>query len=186
MSIQKYIQLTDKVKIINPCFDCDVTHHHGDLINFDFPNHNLTFQKRIVDIKNLKKIYPNIKIVLTGRKAIYRESEIIQSLFLYEGMNRDDLIIIRVDPYNTFENIVSINNFLVKNKISDIIFLTSPYHTLRSKLIWKKNFPEVKVIIPKMTDTPKSKLIWGLSYEKIKIIIYEYLAIIYNKSKGWI
>ena len=76
--------------------------------------------------------------------------------------------------------------FLVKNKISDIIFLTSPYHTLRSKLIWKKNFPEVKVIIPKMTDTPKSKLIWGLSYEKIKIIIYEYLAIIYNKSKGWI
>jgi|TARA_B110000858_G_C17754423_1_gene451335 hypothetical protein len=59
MSIQKYIQLTDKVKIINPCFDCDVTHHDGDLINFDFTNHNLTFQKlnEILQEYNVKFSY---------------------------------------------------------------------------------------------------------------------------------
>ena len=45
MSVQKYIHLTDKVKVINPCFNCDVNHYDGDLTNFDFPNHNLTFQR---------------------------------------------------------------------------------------------------------------------------------------------
>ena len=148
--------------------------------------HNLSFQKRIVDIKNIKTKYTDIKITLTGRAAIYREADIIKTLLISEGIKKEDIIVMRDDPYNTYENIKVVSNFLNEKNINNIIFLTSPYHTYRSKLIWKKNFPEVKVIIPKMTDTPKSKLIWGLSYEKIKIIIYEYLAIIYNKSKGWI
>ena len=70
--------------------------------------------------------------------------------------------------------------------MNNIIFLTSPYHTYRSKLIWKKNFPNVNVIIPKLIDAPGKKIRWGLSYSKIKIIFYEYLAIIYNKYKGWL
>ena len=90
------------------------------------------------------------------------------------------------DPYNTYENIKVVNDFLIKKNVKSIIFLTSPYHTFRSKLIWQKNFPNIKIIIPKMIDTPEKKLVWGESYDKIKIILYEYLAIIYNKFKGWI
>ena len=148
--------------------------------------HNLSFQKRILDIIKIKKKYPNMKIVLTGRVAIFREADIIKSLLIQEGINIGDVIVIKEDPYNTFENIIVVNNFIKKRNINSIVFLTSPYHTFRSKLIWKKNFPEVEVIIPRMIDTPKSKLIWGISYDKIKIIFYEYLVIIYNKTKGWI
>ena len=36
--------------------------------------HNLSFQKRVIDIKKIKNNYPNIKIVLTGRAAIFKES----------------------------------------------------------------------------------------------------------------
>ena len=74
----------------------------------------------------------------------------------------------------------------MKKNVNSIIFLTSPYHTLRSKLIWKKNFPEINIIIPKMIDTPIKEIKWGLNYSKIKIIFYEYLAIIYNRYKGWL
>ena len=148
--------------------------------------HNLSFQKRILDIIKIKKKYPNMKIVLTGRVAIFREADIIKSLLIQEGINIEDIIVIKEDPYNTFENIIVVNNFIKKRNINSIVFLTSPYHTFRSKLIWKKNFPEVEIIIPRMVDTPKSKLIWGISYDKIEIIFYEYLAIIYNKIKGWI
>ena len=148
--------------------------------------HNLSFQRRILDIKRIKKKYPDMKIVLTGRAAIFREADIIKSLLINEGISKKDVFVIQEDPYNTFENIIVVNNFLKKKNINTIIFLTSPYHSLRSKLIWKKNFPEVEIIIPRMIDSPKSKLIWGLSYDKIKIIFYEYLAIIYNKTKGWI
>jgi len=148
--------------------------------------HNLSFQKRILDIKIIKDKYPNIKITLTGRAAIFSEAEIIKSLLISEGISKNDIIIMKDDPYNTYENIKVVNNYLKKRNIKSIIFLTSPYHTLRSKMIWKKNFPEVTVIIPEMVDTPNKKLIWNTSYEKIKIIFYEYLAITYNKFKGWI
>ena len=73
-----------------------------------------------------------------------------------------------------------------KENLKEIIFLTSPYHTLRSKLIWKKNFPEINIIIPELNDTPKKEIQWGLNYNMLKIVIYEYLAIIYNRYKGWL
>ncbi len=148
--------------------------------------HNLSFQKRVIDIKKIKNIYPRIKVVLTGRAAIFKESEIMKSLLINDGIKKEDIIVIKEDPYNTYENIKVINNYLQKKNMNSIIFLTSPYHTYRSKLIWKKNFPEINITIPKMIDTPTEKIKWGLNYSKIKIIFYEYLAIIYNKYKGWL
>jgi uncharacterized SAM-binding protein YcdF (DUF218 family) len=148
--------------------------------------HNISFQKRIIDIKKIKKKYPNIKITLSGRAAIFNEAEIVKSLLIYDGISKEDIIIMSNDPYNTYENISMVNEFLKKKDIKKIIFLTSPYHTFRSKLIWKKNFSKVKIIIPKMVDTPEHKLKWGVNYDNMSIILYEYLAIIYNKFKGWI
>ncbi len=148
--------------------------------------HNFSFQKRVIDIKAIKNKYPNIKIVLTGRAAIFKESEIMKTLLINDGIEKKDIIIMKEDPYNTYENIVVVNDYLKKKNVNNIIFLTSPYHTYRSKLIWKKNFPDINIIIPGTIDTPKKKIKWGLNYSKIKIILYEYLAIIYNKYKGWL
>ncbi len=148
--------------------------------------HNLSFQKRILDIKKIKTKYPDIKVILTGRRAIYSEAEIIKSLLLNEGIKKEDIIVIKDDPYNTFENIKVVGKYLLVDKSNNIIFLTSPYHTFRSKLIWEKNYPNLNIIIPTMTDTPIKNLKWGISLNKIKIIFYEYLAIIYNKYKGWL
>ncbi len=148
--------------------------------------HNLSFQKRILDIKKIKNKYPDIKVILTGRKAIYSEAEIIKSLLFSEGINKEDIIVIKDDPYNTYENINVINRYLLVNETKSIIFLTSPYHTFRSKLIWKKNYPNINIIIPKMVDTPIKKIQWGTNLNNIKVIFYEYLAILYNKYKGWL
>ncbi len=148
--------------------------------------HNLSFQKRIIDIKKIKGKYPDIKVILTGRRAIYSEAEIIKSLLLSEGIKKEDVIVIKDDPYNTFENIKVVSNYLLVDQSNNIIFLTSPYHTFRSKLIWKKNYPGINIIIPKMTDTPNKTIQWGINFNNIKIIFYEYLAIIYNKYKGWL
>jgi uncharacterized SAM-binding protein YcdF (DUF218 family) len=148
--------------------------------------HNLSFQKRIIDIIKIKRKYPEIKIILTGRQAIFKESEIIKSLLVSEGINQEDIHVIKDDPYNTYENIQVISDYLRKENLKEIIFLTSPYHTLRSKLIWKKNFPEINIIIPELNDSPKKEIQWGFNYSMIKIVIYEYLAIIYNRYKGWL
>ncbi len=148
--------------------------------------HNFSFQKRILDIKKIKGKYPDIKVILTGRRAIYSEAKIIKSLLLTEGIKKEDIIVIKDDPYNTFENIKAVSKYLLVDQSNNIIFLTSPYHTFRSKLIWKKNYPDIDITIPKMTDTPKKEIQWGINFDKMKIIFYEYSAIIYNKYKGWL
>jgi hypothetical protein len=45
MDIEKYIKLTNKVKIINPCYDCDISSFYGEVNNYDFENHTSTFNK---------------------------------------------------------------------------------------------------------------------------------------------
>ena len=75
--------------------------------------HNLSFQKRVIDIKKIKKNYPNIKIVLTGRAAIFKESEIIKSLLINDGIKKD-IVVMKEDPYNTYENIIVVNKYLKK------------------------------------------------------------------------
>ena len=50
----------------------------------------------------------------------------------------------------------------------------------RHTLIWKKVFPELKLFVPEVYDTPRKKIHWGIGVQEMKIIIYEYLALIYN------
>ena len=45
MDIEKYIKLTNKVKVINPCYDCDISSFYGEVNNYDFENHTSTFNK---------------------------------------------------------------------------------------------------------------------------------------------
>ncbi len=86
-------------------------------------------------------------------------------------------------PSTTYENVVMVHNILVKNNIDEVIFITAPFHSRRANLIWKKNFPDIKITNVKVIDSP-DKFKWGADWSTIKIIIYEYLSIIYNYFKG--
>ena len=45
MEKNKFIYLTDKVKIVNPCFDSDVGSFFGEVDNYNFKKHTITFKK---------------------------------------------------------------------------------------------------------------------------------------------
>ena len=95
---------------------------------------------------------------MTGRAAIFKESEIIKSLLINDGIKKD-IIIMKEDPYNTYENIIVVNEYLMKKNVNSVIFLTSPYHTLR-QINLEKNFPNIDIIIPRMIDTPIKDIKW--------------------------
>ena len=82
----------------------------------------------------------------------------MKSLLINDGIENKDITIMKEDPYNSYENIIVVNDYLMKENINSIIFLTSPYHTYRSKYNFGKNFPDINIIIPKTIDTPKKKL----------------------------
>jgi uncharacterized SAM-binding protein YcdF (DUF218 family) len=182
-----YLVVKDQIKTTNNISSIVVFSGNGES-NYN----NLSYQKRYLDILNILPTYGSKKfqIYLSGKKFIFNESKIIKS-FLIENkkFDKSDIYIIDEEKtfFNTYNNIIHVGKILENKKISNIIFLTSPYHSLRSKLIWKKNFPKINVIIPMPNDYKKEKIYeWGINFSKKKIIIYELLAILYNKYLGWI
>ena len=73
---------------------------------------------------------------------------------------------------------------LSDEKIISFNFLTAPYHTKRSALIWKKNNYNIDMFIANNIDNPLSLWRWNYSYKELKIIFYEFIAIIYNKLQN--
>ena len=105
----------------------------------------------------------------------------LRAFLITEGIDDKKIYIFEDYPSSTYENVKMVGNLLVKNRITDIIFITAPYHSLRSYLIWKSNYPNINIKIPRVIDSPPEKIQWKNSYTNIKIILYEFLAIIHNK-----
>ena len=146
---------------------------------------NIQYQDRVKEVLELYKNDYAKKIYLSGRKQTFYEQEIVESLLLNYGIPKNAIIYKNEIYKNTYDEILNMSILLKNDNIDDFIFVTSPYHTLRSKLIWNKNFPEFKIYFYTSRDELLNENV-GI-YQKInlyKIIIYEILSITYNKLKG--
>ena len=88
-------------------------------------------------------------------------------------------------PNSTYDAIIKIKNILKDNDSNEVLFLTSPYHSLRTKLIWNKNISNKKIIFPETTESlDKKKIRFFSKFKDIYVIFYEYLSIVYNFILG--
>ena len=125
------------------------------------------------------------KIYLLGRLQSIPQQKIIESLLLSDGIKSSNINLIYKEYPTTKENVINLYKTLKKDKIKEITFITSPYHTKRSKKLWQKHASEIDVRVLKNLDWPKKNSFFQRSMNK-KIIIYEQLSYFYNKFKGWI
>ena len=121
-----------------------------------------------------------------GRKQELEEYKILSALLVSDGVDKSQIKIIKRTFKNTKENIVYLVEILNKDQITSINFVTAPYHTKRSKLIWEKYKGNLKVNILENIDKQKDIKWKKVSYSDLKIILYEFCAIIYNKVRGYI
>ena len=145
--------------------------------------YNMTYQYRYKDIINISSNKNEIEnIFIIGRLKDIPEQRIIEKLLISDGYDENKLQIIYEDFGNTSKNIKNISKILKDKKINEIIFITSPYHTKRAKLLWSKN-TNIEVKVFKSINWPIKNSFFEYSKNK-KIIIYEYASIIYNKLIG--
>ncbi len=143
---------------------------------------NTGYQKRALDSKKyLEKGYADKIILSSGRDQTIREVNLLKLFLLNNGIENEQIYIFEEYPASTYENVIMVGNYLKTKKINNIIFITAPYHTRRASLIWNSNFPNIKIKIPSLVDSPKKNIQWQTDLDTIKVIIYEYLAIIHNK-----
>jgi len=148
---------------------------------------NQSYQRRTLDaIKYFKNGYASQIIISSGRDQTFSEVEIIKSLLIKREISEDVIFITNEYPKSTFENILLIKDMLIKKNIKSIILITSPYHSRRALWIFRKTFPELIVLAPKVIDTPSKEIEWSASVDQLRVIVYEYVSIIYNYSKNQI
>ena len=147
---------------------------------------NTGYQKRYLDARHFLETNRIKKIFIIGRNQEIEESKILKSLFIMDGFNKNDIVLISQKFRNTKENINEVESVIKNYNISEINFLTSPYHSKRSKLLWKKQAKDIKVNILYNIHNPVSKIRYTYKLKEIKIILYEWAALLYNKLRGWI
>jgi len=146
--------------------------------------YNDSYQTRYLDvIKILDKYKFAPKIFLIGRNQILPEQKILKSLLVDYGVKKESIYEIYSTSNNTKENLINISKELKKENIDEITIITSPYHTLRTKLLWNKNIQNIKANLFQIK--PKKNNFFQRAHN-IRVILYEYIALAYNKFRGWI
>jgi teichuronic acid biosynthesis glycosyltransferase TuaG len=143
--------------------------------------YNTSYQIRYNDLLSLDNInVKSIDIYIYGRKQTLPDQIILKSLLKEKNFQENKINLIFDEYDTTFKNINNISKILKKNNIKSIIFVTGPYNTFRSKLIWNAVAPDIEVLIMKTSDWPNKNNFFEKSLNK-QIILYEHLSIIKNK-----
>jgi len=142
-----------------------------------------------------KRGYAKYIIFSSGYMYVFKEPIIMKVLALSLGVP-EEAIILEDNAKNTYENIKFTKQILINKGWNKILLVSSPYHMLRTSLVFNKIAKEVKVYY---TPIPKSlfffhegrdsfgRKIWKrANLEQIKAILHEYLGIIYYSLQGYI
>ena len=145
---------------------------------------NNSYQQRAIDSYKAAKDFNTNKIILSsGRQQTLPEVEILKNFLVSKNIDEKKIHIIEEYPNSTYKMILVVGEYLKKNNLKNIIFITSPHHFKRSLLIWNKNYPNLKVL-PLDNGEFKKEFKWFQNYEDVYVIFYEYLSILYNHAKG--
>lgn len=146
---------------------------------------NTGYQRRYLDVKKIVNSNNFKTIYLMGRKQEIEEYNILKALLIADGVENRKIKVVERTFRNTKENIRSLVEILKKDNINSINFVTAPYHTKRSKFLWDKYNAGIEVNILENIDRQKNKKWKKVTYTQLKVILYEFIAIVYNKLRGY-
>jgi uncharacterized SAM-binding protein YcdF (DUF218 family) len=146
---------------------------------------NLSYQNRALDaVRFYKGEYAEKIFLSSGREQAIADTKLIKLFLVNNGIPESSIYILKKYPNSTYQNVMMVKKSLNSNGIHSILFITAPYHSLRSVLTWKKNAPSIKVTAPDVADPLHRGIHWGVGFDKMRVIMYEYAAIIHNWLTG--
>ncbi len=146
---------------------------------------NSSYQKRALDaVRFYNDGYATDIFISSGRRQTISDVELIKLFLTSKDIPESSIHVLEKYPISTFQNVQMVKQMLDDDNINSILFITSPYHSRRAMLTWKKNAPNIEVIAPRVVDTPSENLKWGVSINEVRVIVYEYAAIVHNWVVG--
>jgi len=143
---------------------------------------NNSYQQRALDVFYYYNKELGKKIILSGRKQLVEEFDLMKALLMSLGIPKNDIIVLNRSSSSTFEDIKNLNTLMDENNLKSANIITGSYHQKRLSLILSKVTNNKKFHIVPETNINKDK-IWFFEFSKLKVIVYEIISITYNFFK---
>lgn len=124
-------------------------------------------------------------IIVSGGKTQFNnvEAEIMANSLMERGVPTST-ILLETESTSTKENVANSLKLISEHGFQSALIVTSPYHSLRTKLVWKKHWPEGQIIITP-ADNKLSQS--GVNpYLALYSVTREYVAIVWYKLNNWL
>ncbi len=117
----------------------------------------------------------------TENKSIAR---IMKETLVFFGVSREN-ILIQDETINTFNDITYLlNKFKSDYDFNSAIFVTSSFHTYRTKKVLEKK--QIRATVVSAEPYELNPEAWSERIDLFKVVAREYAAICYFKVRGWI
>ncbi len=153
------------------------------------------FEERVQHAVELyRQGYAQEMVFSSGYIYVFEEPIVMKALVVSLGV-KPDAIILEERATNTYENVAFTKRILEAKGWHNIILISSPYHMLRAKMVFKKIAPDIKVIYSPVPNSrfysrgvdSQGRKVWRqINLQQIRGIIHEYLGILYYWWKGYI
>lgn len=148
--------------------------------------------KYAVDI--YKNGYADKIVFSSGYSFMFKEPDIMKAMAISLGVYEKD-IILDVNSGSTYENVIAIKGIVKDNGWNKLILISSPYHMLRTSLVFKEKASNIEVIYSPLpfsqfynynVNQKKNKWFRKVKIKEIRGFLHEYVGIIYYWWKGYI
>lgn len=110
------------------------------------------------------------------------EKEFTAAALKFFGIEPDDIHFTRQEITSTYEEAVATKEQMISQGLESLILVTSPYHTRRALMIFKRVFKRSGIVIYHSTanDALYDPHHWWKRERDVKKIFEEYVSIVYN------
>ena len=139
--------------------------------------------KRAVDLYN-EGLAPRIYFI-SGFTRTFQEAELMQALAKNLGVPPAALQK-ETRATNTYDYVLRVREVARQQGWDRILLVTSPYHTLRADLTFRRNAPRLVVLHAPVMENSYYSRDDPVSLSQIMGILREYLGLLFYRIRGWI
>jgi len=144
------------------------------------------YQERVRQAVDLYEAgYAPALIFSTGFVYAFREAEVMRDLAVGLGIP-EDAIVLEERAGSTYENVIFSGDIARQYNFRRVLLVSSPYHMRRALLTWREQVPDIEVVATPVPGSQYYSHGYGANIQQFRGIAWEYAAILYYWSKGWL
>ncbi len=145
-----------------------------------------SYQERVKQALDLyhQGLAPKILFV-SGFTRTFHEADLMMALAKNLGVPASDLSM-EIGVTNTYDYVLQVRETARKQGWHRLLLVTSPYHTRRADLTFRRNAPEITVFHAPVPQSGYYSRGEPVTFRKIRGVLHEYLGLFSYWLRGWI